>query len=121
MTSFRMLAAVAVTAAAAATLTVPGPAQAAFGDQVFFFNSAGGYCLGQPVSNGTCAFHSTGEVGYGGYGPYTVTAKQNGVIVYQKTCAFGTDCGPQTGVPADADVSMVLQPGFGSLSGGTVN
>jgi hypothetical protein len=121
MTRFRMFAAIAVVGAAAGSLTVPGPAQAAFGDQVFFFNSAGGYCLGQPVSNGTCTFHSTGHIGYGGYGPYTVTATKNGVVVYQKTCPFGTDCGPQADAPADADYVLKLDPGFGSLSGGTTD
>lgn len=113
------LAAAAVTLIGSA-LAASTPAQAAPGDQFFGFNSLGGTCVGKPVVNGVCEFHSTGVIGYGGYGPYTVVAKRNGVIVFQDSCPFGTQCPPEANAPADADYYMKLDLGFGSLVGGTV-
>lgn len=115
------IAAAVLSAAAASAVLAPSPANAAFGDQVFFFNSAGGVCNGQPVANGTCAFHSTGRIGYGGYGPYDVVAKKDGVVVFTDTCPAFQNCTPEANAPADADYVFTLHFGIGSLAGGTID
>lgn len=96
------------------------PAQAA----AFCFNYYGGSCNGTSMSGHSCTFTTEAPTGFGGYGPYTVTAKHSdGSIAYQFSCPFGTQCqtGPGMEVPAGKLTTFAIDDAtgyFASLCGG---
>lgn len=119
-TTRRIAAMTTAAASLAGAVALAAPASAE--PTQFQLNAVGHWCPGDSyyTPGNTCTFDTTSDLGYGGYGPYTIVAKRDGVEVFRFSCQRFIQCQNTPFIPANTTATLTVHyDGFGSLAGGS--